>query len=846
MQQFFQTAPLTGFPDPAPRSYEARHAALARRAAAEGMVLLKNEGNALPLAPGCRVALYGMGALHTVKGGTGSGDVNARASVSICSGLRAASLTIANEAWLERCEAIYAKARAGWRALIWNKLETKQQPHFFASYVNTPFEMPPCPPPEFCECDAVFYVLSRTAGEGADRRLRPGDYLLCAAERRDLEQLCALYSSVILVLNTGGILDLSFLDEMPRIRAVLLLSQPGMEGGHAFADVVLGKVSPCGRLTDTWPLLPQDHICMRPENRSAVCAGAVPYREGIYVGYRYFDTFGVPVRYGFGHGLSYTEFTVETQNLSLCPSPQASAELTVTVRNTGARYSARQVVQVYATCPLGGLHKEARRLVCYGKTRTLAPQSAQSLTLRFPLERLASYDAAAGGKTLCAGNYHFWVGASLAGARHIGALSLCQPVLVEKLDRLWPEFDDVDTLFPSAERCAAWRQSLDEALLARALPVVRVDPCAFSKTPKAPHAEPGPGALQRAGAIAAALSDEQLIRLCVGQWSRETESQLGAAGVSVPGSAGETSAAAGDAGVPPMVLADGPAGLRLNKVYFEKNGAPIIAPLEQCFEGGYLALSEYDPGGTRRYQYCTAFPIGTLLAQTWDTALLGEVGRAVGREMELFRVSLWLAPGMNIHRDPLCGRNFEYFSEDPLLSGLTAAAVAGGVQSCPGRGVTIKHFACNNQEQLRTESNSIVSERALREIYLRGFEIAVKAAQPMAIMTGYNLVNGVHAANSRALCTHIAREEWRFSGLFMTDWDSTSSLRCTPEGCILAGNDLMMPGSRRECAALASALESGALPRAALRRCAANVICAALCSGAAPGGSPDAHDPAGQ
>ncbi len=810
---------LSGFSDPAPRDYELRHQQLARQAAAEGMVLLKNEGDILPLAAGCRVALYGMGALHTIKGGTGSGDVNVRNIVSIAQGMRNAGFTLANEAWLNQCETVYQNARSHWRDRIWEKLETGEQPHFFAAYVNTAFRSPPCPKAEFVECDAVFYVLSRSAGEGADRVPGPGDWQLSEAEHHELKQLCELYPQIILVLNAGGMVDLSVLEELPQICAVLLISQPGMEGGNAFADVVSGACTPSGKLTDSWPLSAQDHPCMNETNRAAVRAGKVPYREGIYVGYRYFDSFEVPVRYSFGYGLSYTKFEIQVKRIF---SQGGFVKLEVQIHNIGS-HCGREVVQIYATCPLNGLHKEDRRLAAFQKTKLLAPGEAQQLEIALPAERLASYDPSKGSRLLESGRYILWAGASLADAFPVGVLHLEKTVLLEQFRRLWPDFDDVDAVFPNSEHSLLLRRSLDEQCERLALPVCLLKPV----TDTAASSEVNP-IRKKAQQIASRLSDEQLIRLCVGQWSCETESQLGAAGISIPGSAGETSAVALEYGIRKVVLADGPAGLRLNKVYFAQDGKPLVPPLEQCFEGGYLARSEYHPGGERRYQFCTAFPVGTLLAQSWDLELLYQVGQAVGEEMDQFGIGLWLAPGMNLHRDPLCGRNFEYYSEDPLVSGLAAAAVTAGVQSLPGRGVTIKHFACNNQEELRTESDSVVSERTLREIYLRSFEIAVKTAQPAAIMTGYNLVNGVHAANSAQLCTQVLREEWGFDGLVMTDWDTTSSVRCTPEDCIRAGNDLMMPGSQRECKALWQALQSHKLNRDALVRCAENVLVCAL------------------
>ena len=812
---------LTGFTDPSPHEYEAKHRALARQAAAEGIVLLKNEHHVLPLSPNARVALYGAGAVNIIKGGTGSGDVNVRDTVSLCEGLRNTSFQIVNENFLQRCEHIYDSARKKWKDCIWEKLESGAEPHFFASYVNTPFTSPQFPEPEFFDCDAVLYVISRTAGEGADRRMDAGDYALSSFEIRDLERLCALYPSVILVLNVGGMIDLSILDRLPQIHGVLLLSQPGMEGGNAIADVISGQVSPCGKLTDTWPLHPQDHPCLQAQSQAETAAGEPRYRENIYVGYRYFDTFEVPVRYSFGYGQSYTSFSIEARRIS---ADASGITVSVAVKNTGTVYSGKQVVQIYATCPLNGLHKEFRRLVCYEKTKLLRPGEVQSLTLQFPIDRLTSYAPAVSGTVLCAGTYPLWIGSSLSDAQLVGAITRTATSILQKTERLWPEFDNIDELIPDLKRGAERRNELDHLLALNALPIISADVC----TPLKKSAQQGSALAEAALQTASSLTNAQLIRLCVGQWSRETESQLGAAGVSVPGSAGETSSAACDEGVRSMVLADGPAGLRLNKFYYEVDGIPQIAPLEQCFEGGYLARSEYVLDGNRRYQYCTAFPIGTMLAQTWNPELLQQVGDAVGSEMELFNISLWLAPGMNIHRAPLCGRNFEYFSEDPLVSGLAAAAITMGVQSHPGCGVTLKHFACNNQEELRLDSDSLVSERALREIYLKGFEIAVTSAKPLAIMTAYNLVNHIHAANSSALCTHIARDEWGFDGLIMTDWDTTSSHNCTPEGCILAGNDLMMPGSIRECQALDNALLLGTITREDLVRCAAHIIRVAL------------------
>ena len=324
--------------------------------------------------------------------------------------------------------------------------------------------------------------------------------------------------------------------------------------------------------------------------------------------------------------------------------------------------------------------------------------------------------------------------------------------------------------------------------------------------------------------IVKGLETEQLISLVVGDTNKGQGNNLGAAGVSVPGSAGETSAAAYGQGVANIVLADGPAGLRLLQKYTVKDGEIRMPPFEASLERGFFA-EDHILEGTPYYQYCTAIPVGALLAQSWDEKLMEEVGTMIGEEMYTFGVTLWLAPGMNIRRNPLCGRNFEYYSEDPLVSGKMAAAMTRGVQSVRGCGTTIKHFACNNQEDNRMGSDSIVSERALREIYLKGFEIAVKESAPMSIMTSYNLINGVHAANCRDLCSAAARREWGFDGVIMTDWATTAQGDdCTASGCMRAGNDLVMPGQSSDHDNIRKELEQGTLKKEELQGCATRLV----------------------
>ena len=412
-----------------------------------------------------------------------------------------------------------------------------------------------------------------------------------------------------------------------------------------------------------------------------------------------------------------------------------------------------------------------------------------------------------------------YVGDSLEGSRLAAALTLPEDKVLTRVAHICPPQEKLTLLSCPAEKRAARYAALADA--AERLPRLAWNLTAVP-TRTVDYAVIDPQ--DEAAALTDTLTTEQLVRLATGELQWGGAEMLGSAGMMVPGSAAQTSACAMEQGVANLVLADGPAGLRLLQHYNVKDGKPMKMPHELNMEHGEL----YDGPeleGEKYYQFCTAMPVGTLLAQSWDTALMEQMGDMIGEEMEIFGVQLWLAPGMNIHRNPLCGRNFEYFAEDPLLSGRCAAAITRGVQGHPGVGVTIKHYACNNQEDNRMASDSILTERTLREIYLRGFETAIREAQPAAIMTSYNLVNGVHAANSYDLCTRAARCEFGFDGLIMTDWTTTNvDEKCTAAGCIRAGNDSVMPGMPMDHENLRRELEAGTLTLAELKRCIARLV----------------------
>ncbi len=862
---------FTGTANPEQQVYEGLHRELARRAAAEGIVVLKNEKQVLPLPAGSEVALYGAGVSQTVKGGTGSGDVNERECVTIYQGMKNGGYVITNEAWIAAYDQMYQEARLCWKEAILRKIEENPEKSldFFTAYSTTPFYLPAGPGIGEVKGETAIYVLSRIAGENADRICREGDYLLSEEEEKLLNAVCTSYEKVIVVINTGGLVDLSFMEQHENIYGLIQLVQPGMEGGHGFCDIVSGKVTPSGKLTDTWALDYWDYpnaemLAQHREERgqkegsSSAADGQKAgngsgdskiteeiYGEGIYMGYRYFDTFQIPVRYSFGYGLSYTDFAIEQKRVFLVPGDgQADVQIAVEVlvTNTGSRYTGREVVQVYVSLPEGRLDKEYRRLCGFKKTRDLAPGESEKLIIDIPVESMASYDEELPGWILEEGYYGLWIGGSLAEAKLSAMLLLNKQTVWKKTVSLCPNLAEVflEKLPPKEmlHRCYQdWVSQGREG----ALPVLALSEALAEREERLKDGMVKEQCTEErrkegqklkelekeAEEILSRLSVQQMIKMVCGESNIAVNSNLGSAGTRVPGSAGETSSSACAEGVATISLADGPAGLRLNPSYLVKDGRILPLPFEASIEREFFCPPQAEPGeGEKRYfQYCTAVPVGTLLAQSWDVGLLEEVGAMIGEEMERFDVTLWLAPGMNLHRNPLCGRNFEYFSEDPLISGKMAAAITRGVQSLSGCGTTIKHFACNNQENNRINSNSILSERAFRELYARGFEIAVKESRPLAMMTSYNLINGVHAANSHDLCTRLAREEWGFQGVIMTDWTTTEvDESCTAAGCVRAGNDLIMPGSLKDYENLQRELEEGTLSVDALKLCVKRIL----------------------
>ena len=832
--------------DPTVSRREIENGERARGIAPQGMVLLENNG-ALPLtgAPD-KIALYGNGARRTVKGGTGSGDVNSREVVNVEQGLEAAGFTIVTKDWIDRDMKNMEDARNAWDEKLVAAFREKGRAAIMMIFDN-PFKAPPIVPVEDADlkpegAHTAVFVLSRNSGEGRDRRDLPGEYELFDEEIEAIRRIASAYKKTIVVLNVGSVIDMKALKAIDGVDAVLLMSQAGNFGGYALADVLTGKAYPSGHLTTTWAVNYGDYPCADTFSHRNGDLDDEYYTEGVFVGYRYFDTFNVAPQYPFGYGKSYTDFSLKPADVS---ADEESITLRVTVTNTG-KLPGREVVQVYYSAPEGAIEKPWQELAAYAKTRELAPGESETLTLSYPTRAMASYDTKRAAWVLEKGVYYVRVGTHSRATFVAAALTLNADAVTEQLQNMLSIDCAMEQLsrkgvtpysYPgeAEEKASAKAFLLDAAKIKTETVVYHDAPEALPKTDKAEKitlrdVREGKATLDE---LVSQLTPFELATLCVGAERRGFFSdgpQIGASSAVCPGAAGDsTSLLWEDRGVRNLIMPDGPAGLRLTPI-FKLDSEGKIYTLSAPFPG-FEKLAELMPkpvipeDAQTYYQYTTAIPIATLLAQTWDEAAIEAAGDIVGGEMELFGCDLWLAPGMNIHRNPLCGRNFEYYSEDPLVAGKCAAADTRGVQKHRSAGTTIKHFAFNNQEDNRNHANAHIDERAIREIYLKGFEIAVRESQPKAIMTSYNLINGEHTANSRQLINGMARDEWGFEGIVMTDWGTTGGMMGGPapahkygdsyaSGCVKAGNDLTMPGSDKDVNDILNALgkKAGEVP----------------------------------
>jgi beta-glucosidase len=760
-----------------------RYTLLARSAIAEGTVLLKNENETLPIKQGTTISIFGRNQFDYYRSGTGSGGmVNVTYVTTPLEALKNCDDVLINfsvlhtyEEWLKGNP--YDKGE-GWAGEPWSQKEMPLSDAIITDAV--------------ANSDTAIIMIGRTAGEDRDHTADPGSYLLTDIEKDMIAKVCKAFEKTAVILNVGNIIDMQWaLDYKPS--AILYAWQGGMEGGNGLLDILIGKVAPSGKLADTIAKSINDY----PSTINFGLEENAIYQEDIYVGYRYFETFAKDrVLYPFGFGLSYTTFTTEPVEIS---ELDGIITLSFRVANTGT-VSGKEVVQIYVEKPQGLLGNPARSLISFAKTEPLAPGSSQILKFSIPVIDSASYDdvGITGYKScyvLEAGTYRIYVGTDVRIAAPCFEFNVETLRMVLRLSENIAPVTGFRRMKPIASK-VGYKLTYED------VPLRTVD------VPKRCQAEL-PENRKYTSDLGYKLADVIYKKVSLETFldqltDEDLACMIRGEGICSPRVAPGTAAAFGGVskrlqafGIPAACCSDGPSGIRLD-----------------C---GTTAFS---------------LPNGTLLASTFNLELNKDLYEMVGLELRKNRIDTLLGPGINIHRNPLNGRNFEYFSEDPLLTGRMAAAQLKGMHTVGVTG-TLKHFSANNQEFYRKELNSIVSERALREIYLKGFEIAVKEAGAYSIMTSYGAVNGIWTAGHYDQNTRILREEWGFKGIVMTDWwanindEGATPSKNNTSTMVRAQNDLYMvvsqPASNPFEDNTLSCLSDGSLTRGELLRNAANI-----------------------
>ncbi|MDQ0229710.1 glycoside hydrolase family 3 C-terminal domain-containing protein [Metabacillus malikii] len=778
-------------------------AEFSRKVAADGAVLLKNDQQVLPILKGERVSIFGRTQIDYYRSGTGSGgSVNVEYTTNLLDGLRSKSEIIVNEElaavyekWL--VENPFDNGGGGWAAEPWHQKEMPLTDELVEKARQ--------------QSDKAIIVIGRTAGEDQDNANEPGSYLLTEDEKQMIKQVTNQFEQVVVVLNVSNIIDMKWLNEdyVHPILGVIYTWQGGMEGGNAASDVIVGDVTPSGKLTDTIAYSIEDY----PSTKNHGNDDKNYYQEDIYVGYRYFETFcPEKVQYEFGFGLSYTHFEMKPQDAKvIMKDKEHYISIDVLVKNTGTTYAGKEVVQVYYEAPQGKLGQPAKALAAFGKTNILQPGEEQTITVEFPVNRMASYDDSGvtgyrSAYVLEQGIYNFYVGNSVKNVEQI----VCDGnegyivdglIVVEQLEEALAPTEDFTRMKPGAKKADGTYELTYVTVPKQEISLAeRIE----KNLPKTIEQRGNQGHTLRdvydkkvsMEEFIAQLTDEELATIVRGEGMVSP--------LVTPGTAsafGGVSDKLIDYGIPVGCTADGPSGIRM--------------------DSGHKA---------------TQVPIGTLLAATWDIDLIEELYVLEGQELLSNNIDMLLGPGLNIRRNPLNGRNFEYFSEDPIITGEFAAANARGIVK-GGSHATLKHFACNSQEQSRNLVDAVVSERALREIYLKGFEMAVKHGGAKGIMTSYNPINGHWAASNYDLNTTVLRNEWGFDGIVMTDWwaKMNDCINGGPEDTkntnfmIRAQNDLYMVVNNYGAEVNSSndntieSLANGTLTRGELQRNAMNI-----------------------
>ncbi len=767
----------------------------ARSAAANGMVLLKNDNNALPIAKEKEIALFGISSYRCFRLGWGSGDMMAQTISQINVALKEAGYKL-NEDVETVCQEYVNKLpdqrlmNRNWDEWTYRQDEIPVSEELIKASSN--------------KSDIAVITLGRNSGEAFDLKDEEGYFRLHSTEVELVKNVSKSFKQTVLLLNTCGPLDLRSIDEC-KIDAILNASLGGEMFGCAVADVLSGKVTPNGKLTTTWAYKYEDY-----PTKDGITTLEVPYNEGIYVGYRYFDTFGVTPRYPFGYGLSYTEFAREVVDVRI---DDQIVDVTVKVTNVG-KCNGREIVQCYLSSPEVKLEKAYQDLCTYAKTDVLEPNESCELLLSFDLTEMASYDEERASFILEAGKYYIRIGNSSRNTSIACAINLAREVVCDVVTNRLVLQKSLELLSNKGATPYSYENEENEKLNAKVFDfdcdsvettvhdVIENNPpkLLVPKDDKHYTLEDVKNGNATVEDVVAEFSNEELADILNGviYEGSNANANVGSMAIKVRGAAGEMWSSEKYA-IPVNACADGPAGVRL---------AIFTTPIDT---------------DTELSRAVVAYPSGTCLANSWDLENARRFGECVCADLELSDIEGWLAPGINIHRNPLNGRNFEYLSEDPIISGKIGAYITIGVQynenaEPTGRYTTVKHFACNNIEYERGVSDSQVSERALREIYLKGFKIAVEEGHPHAIMTAYNKINGIFASTNYDLLMGILRGEWDYEGIVMTDWNPCAN----PQEHVHACNDLIMPGRFRKN--IIEGLENGNVKKEEAQLCAMRLL----------------------
>lgn len=759
-----------------------KYASLARAAAAEGCVLLENKNNALPIKKGEKIAVYGRSAFNYYKSGLGSGGlVNTRYVVGILDALKDCEdisvdekLSAIYEEWIK--ENPYDEGK-GWGQVPWAQKEMPVTEEMLKASERT---------------DAALVIIGRTAGEDQDNHDEPGSYRLAKEEEDLIAGVCGAFKRVIVLLNVGNIIDMSWVKKY-RPDAVMYTWQGGQEGGNGVLDVLTGAVNPCGKLTDTIA----EEISDYPSDKNFGDLVKNYYQEDIYVGYRYFETFArEKVLYPFGYGLSYTTFKAE----SAVKDKNDFVEVTAVVTNTGDT-AGKEVVQVYVEAPCGRLGNPSRRLAGFAKTGVLAPGEKETVVIAVPKYDFASYDdSGVTGHKSCyvleEGVYTFYVGSDVRSAEAAGSCEQAFTVL-EELQEAYAPTESFERMKAQEQEDGSIKAVMEKVPVRTVNPRERLManrpaeiPFTGDKGWQLVDVLDGKASMDE---FVAQMSDEELITIFRGEGMCSPRVTPG-----IAAAFGGVSDGLLKLGIPAAGCSDGPSGIRMD-----------------C--------------GTKAF----SMPNGTALGCTFNLPLNRALFEMAGWELRLNKIDSLLGPGMNIHRHPLNGRNFEYISEDPYLTGKICAAQLLGMDKY-GIAGTVKHFCANNQEAARRKTDAEISERALREIYLKGYEIAVKEGKARSVMTTYSSVNGLWTAGSYDLNTTILRKEWGFEGIVMTDWWADANYEGKPfdhqakAPMLAAQNDLYMvtsrPADNPENDDLQQKLDEGYITRGELQRGAKNIL----------------------